>query len=119
MRGLEQPAPRPASGDGEDLLQVVRAALEELHGRDSANLRVSLDSTLDRDLGFDSLARVELLVRIEHAFGVQLPETVLETAETCGDLLAALQIARPPTPARPPVVKPTVLPRPPTSWTAS
>ena len=112
MRGLEQPAPRPASGDGEDLLQVVRAALEELHGRDSANLRVSLDSTLDRDLGFDSLARVELLVRIEHAFGVQLPETVLETAETCGDLLAALQIARPPTPARPPVVKPTVLPRP-------
>ena len=60
--------------------------------RDSVNLRVSLDSALDRDPGFDSLARVELLVRIEHAFGVQLPDTVLESAETCRDLLAALQV---------------------------
>jgi acyl carrier protein len=31
------------------------------------NLRVELDSSLERDLGFDSLARVELLARLERA----------------------------------------------------
>jgi len=104
--------PLPGAGNAEGLLQVVRDALEELRGRDSMNLRISLDSALDRDLGFDSLARVELLVRIEHAFDVQLPDTVLESAETCRDLLAALQVAIPLTPVPPPIVKPTAVPQP-------
>ncbi|OGA49488.1 MAG: acyl-phosphate glycerol 3-phosphate acyltransferase, partial [Betaproteobacteria bacterium RIFCSPLOWO2_12_FULL_62_13] len=56
---------------------------------------IGLDSTLDRDLGLDSLARVELLLRIERAFGVTLPENTLQLAETPRDLLTALRSARP------------------------
>ena len=49
-----------------------------------------LDSLLERDLGIDSLARVELLLRIERAFEVRLPEHLLAEAETPRDLLQAL-----------------------------
>jgi acyl carrier protein len=54
---------------------------------------VRLDSALERDLGLDSLSRVELAVRIECAFGATLPETALAEIVTLGDLLAALQEA--------------------------
>jgi 1-acyl-sn-glycerol-3-phosphate acyltransferase len=62
-----------------------------------------LDSVLDKDLGFDSLVRMELLSRLERAFQATLPEQVLMTAETPRDLLQALRTAsparRPPRPA--------------------
>ncbi|GAB6190705.1 AMP-binding protein [Desulfocastanea catecholica] len=54
------------------------------------NLHVELDSSLERDLGFDSLARVELLARLEKARGVALSEEMLTSAETLRDLARAL-----------------------------
>jgi acyl carrier protein len=42
---------------------------------------ISLDSSLERDLGLDSLSRAELVMRLERAFGVGLPEQAL-LAET-------------------------------------
>ena len=72
------------------LLELVRQLAIELR-RQSGTARVNLDSLLDRDLGFDSLARVELLARIEQAFGVSLPEQALVTAETPRDLLRTVQ----------------------------
>jgi 1-acyl-sn-glycerol-3-phosphate acyltransferase len=54
-----------------------------------------LESSLDRDLAFDSLGRMELMHRVESEFGVSLPETVLASAETPGDLLRALGSAAP------------------------
>ncbi|MDX1456373.1 MAG: AMP-binding protein [Marinobacter sp.] len=55
---------------------------------------IDLDSRLDIDLGFDSLTRAELLVNVEQAFGVQLPESLLSEAETPRDLLQAVARAR-------------------------
>ncbi|WP_148861032.1 AMP-binding protein [Marinobacter fonticola] len=55
------------------------------HGRN-----VSLDSQLDADLGLDSLTRAELLVNVERAFGVQLPEELLNDADTPRDILDAI-----------------------------
>ena len=52
---------------------------------------VHLDSSLERDLGIDSLARVELMMRIERAFDVRLPGHLLAAAETPRDLLRAVQ----------------------------
>ncbi len=49
--------------------------------------RVSLTSHLERDLGLDSLARVELLLRLGSEFGKSLPATALADAETPLDLL--------------------------------
>jgi acyl carrier protein len=48
------------------LLKLVDALVAEL--RPGAPLKARLDSRLDKDLGLDSLARVEVLARIEAAF---------------------------------------------------
>jgi len=72
------------------MLELVRRLAAELR-RQSGVAPVSLDSLLERELGFDSLARVELLARIEQAFGVSLPEQALAMAETPRDLLRAVQ----------------------------
>jgi hypothetical protein len=48
-----------------------------------------LTGSLERDWGFDSLTRAELLLRVERAFSVRLPDTLLGEVETLEDLLPA------------------------------
>ncbi len=72
------------------MLRLVGDLVEELHPKRARRMELRLDSQLDRDLGFDSLGRVELLYRLEHAFGIKVPETLLGEAETPGDLLVAV-----------------------------
>jgi 1-acyl-sn-glycerol-3-phosphate acyltransferase len=72
------------------LLDIVQKLAVELHPGRTPAARATLDSALDRDLGFDSLSRVELLVRIERAFGVSLPEQATMMVETPRDLLRAV-----------------------------
>ncbi len=69
---------------------IVRQLSEELHPHDRRARTIGLDTSLDKDLGFDSLGRVELLARIERAFDVTLQEEVFATAETPRDLLRAI-----------------------------
>jgi fatty-acyl-CoA synthase len=45
---------------------------------------------LERDLGLGSLERVELLLRLDSAFAIHLPENVVAEAETVADLLEAV-----------------------------
>lgn len=66
------------------VLATVRTVLDEL-GSAEASARVALGSSLERDLGLGSLERVEILVRLETALGVRLPETAAQTSETPGD----------------------------------
>ncbi|MEJ2690373.1 MAG: AMP-binding protein [Deltaproteobacteria bacterium] len=75
------------------LLQTVRQLVAELHPRDPSAVTVRLDSSLDRDLGFDSLARVELLDRLEKVFKVSISEQVLAVAETPRDFLREIDKA--------------------------
>ena len=77
------------------LLATIRRLAAELHARPEAAIPVTLDSSLERDLGFDSLGRVELVTRLEQVFGVSLPERVLASAETPRDLLHAVLAASP------------------------
>ena len=77
------------------LLATIRRLAAELHSRPEEAIQVTLDSSLERELGFDSLGRVELFTRIEQVFGISLPEQVLATAETPRDLLQALLAAAP------------------------
>ena len=74
------------------LLEVVREVAEELHpGRKLR--RLGLDSSLDKDLGLDSLGRAEVLSRLEKAFGVALPDSLVASAEAPRDLLRAVRSA--------------------------
>jgi acyl-CoA synthetase (AMP-forming)/AMP-acid ligase II/acyl carrier protein len=75
------------------LLALVQRLALELHPHRQGIVSATLDSSLEREFGFDSLGRVELLQRLEHTFGVQLPEQLLATAETPRDLLRALAAA--------------------------
>ena len=61
----------------ERVLEVVRELLTELGG--ARALRAAApDASLERDLGLGSLERVELLLRLESAFGRTLAESCLQ-----------------------------------------
>ncbi len=55
---------------------------------------MTLDSSLERELGLDSLARVELVLRLEREFEASFPEQALASAETPRDLLRFLLASR-------------------------
>ena len=74
--------------DPNKLLAVVAEVAREAHPHFAAE--VALDSSLERDLGMDSLARVELVLRLEREFGASLAEQALAAAETPRDLLRFL-----------------------------
>ncbi|HEY2668045.1 MAG TPA: AMP-binding protein [Actinomycetota bacterium] len=78
---------------------TVREFLDELSPL--AGMRVTPDSVLDRDLGLDSLALVELIARLEAALGMPLTEESLLEARTLGDLVAAIPWLSEPPPAAP------------------
>ena len=70
------------------LLELVLAVARE--ARPNVQPHATLDSSLERELGLDSLARVELVLRLEKEFGASLPEQALATSETPRDLLRFL-----------------------------
>jgi acyl carrier protein len=74
--------------DAGKLLAVVQAVARE--ARPHIQPHVTLDSSLEKELGLDSLARVELVLRLEKEFGASLPEQALATSETPRDLLRFL-----------------------------
>ena len=82
------------TGAEQGILEVLAALASELH-RQRRGKPVSLDSHLERDLGLDSLARVEFIARIEERFGIALPETVYGDIEVPRDLLRFLRVANP------------------------
>ncbi len=70
-------------------LVLVHEVARELHrGRDIP--APTLDSHLERDLGLDSLARIELMLRLERDFGVRVSDETAIEARTPRDLLSAL-----------------------------
>lgn len=78
------------------VLDTVQQVVRELHPQDARVVSPTLDSTLERDLGLDSLGQAEVLMRLERACGVRLPEHLLATADTVRDLLRAVQGATAP-----------------------
>ena len=88
------------------LLQLVRSLLEEIQPGTTPQI-INLDSYLEKDLGLDSLVRVELWARIERHFDLLLPERVFAEAETPRDLLRELAKASThKAPAKPVIITP-------------
>lgn len=71
------------------LLEEIGRLLHELHPRGAHAPAVWMDAQLDRDLGLDSLSRMELLVRLEKRLHVSLAETPAVEARTPADLCAS------------------------------
>ncbi|WP_336601591.1 AMP-binding protein [Paraburkholderia bengalensis] len=72
------------------LLAVIRELAKELQGTAYEPDRVTLTARFESELGFDSLARAELLSRVEQAFGVQLPVDIFARGGCANDVLHAL-----------------------------
>lgn len=71
----------------EIMLELIREFYYELHPQSDRLIRVTLDTSLIRDIGVDSLGMVELVHRVEERFDVALSEQVMASAETPRDLL--------------------------------
>ncbi|SEK10885.1 AMP-binding protein [Paraburkholderia diazotrophica] len=72
------------------LLAIVSELAKELQGTAFEPDKVTLATRFESELGFDSLARAELLSRIEQVFGMQLPVDVFARADCISDVLRAL-----------------------------
>ncbi|MDE2050693.1 MAG: acyl carrier protein [Gammaproteobacteria bacterium] len=73
--------------------KAVRTLYEELHHA-APPADLAPQTRLDADLGFDSLARIELLERLQRASSIELPESALEWIQTVADLVDALRKAQ-------------------------
>ena len=89
-RAKEQPA-GPGTLDAQSLIEAMREVVTELYPHLGTRAEITLDSSLDRDLGLDSISRMELLARLERTFGATIPEAVMANAETVRELLPALR----------------------------
>lgn len=69
------------------LLATVRCVSDELRPQARLAATRGLGHSLERDYGLDSLARVELIARVDRDLGVALGEAALTEAETPRDLL--------------------------------
>ncbi len=76
------------------VLDTLHALLAEL-GLPRAAGPIGLDEGLGRELGLGSLERVELLLRLEQSFGVDLPDDAVASAAHARDLVQALAAASP------------------------
>ena len=76
------------------LLKLIEKLVNEIYAKKPRTFVLTLDSSLDKDLGLDSLAHVELIARIEQHFNIALPQQVFIEAESPRDLLRAIYSAQ-------------------------
>jgi len=86
---IDSVAPQAIEGT---VLDIVEELMGELRGT-GARPTVTLDASIDRDLGLGSLERVELGLRLEQAFGLLLPDAIMEEAETPRAIASAVSSA--------------------------
>lgn len=97
-KALEAPAGVDRAPVEREVTAIVSNLLSELGS--APGRRIAPSNSLDRDLGLGSLERVELLLRIEQAFGLRLADDVMVAADTVADLATAV-LAGSPTIAEP------------------
>jgi acyl carrier protein len=88
----EKPAEKLA--ERQRLLAIVQEFVREMHpdqlDHPGHSRTVTLHASFERDLALDSLARVELVLRVGRAFNVELPAQALSEVDSAGDLLRLL-----------------------------
>ena len=62
----------------------------ELQPHRQGQLHLTTHTLLERELGLDSLGRVELFLRLGRELDVDIPDSALATVESLGDLASAI-----------------------------
>lgn len=78
----------------DELIPVIQDFLIKM-GRQRAALSVFENAELEKNLGIDSIGKVELFHEIEEKFNIYLPDDLLATALTVLDLSAAIEKSHP------------------------
>ena len=73
----------------ETMYEKVRAILAKQLRVDAA--KVTLDAQIKKDLGADSLAILQLVMRLEDQYGITIPDKALATFNTVGDVVTYLE----------------------------
>ncbi len=91
-----------------ECLAILHQFLAEW-GEERTFYHVTVNTSLERKLGIDSISRMELLHRIENHFAVTLPDALLARADTLKQIIAAIPeakpIGKPPEPIIPPALE--------------
>ena len=73
----------------EEILQKVCSIVSEQLSVDSGEVKA--DSNFQNDLGADSLDTVELVMALEEAFDIEIPDEAAEGIATVGDAVKFLE----------------------------
>lgn len=71
------------------VLEKVKAILADQF--DAEEEKITAETTIQDDLGADSLDVVDLLMTIEDEFEVEIPDTEIENLKTVGDLVKYIE----------------------------
>jgi 1-acyl-sn-glycerol-3-phosphate acyltransferase len=88
-RRIDESDPRGSTITADTLLGVIKGLIDEMPATDHHRAALDLECRLEHDLGLDSLARTELITRINEKFAVIMPDEAL-LAETPHVLLTLL-----------------------------
>jgi len=75
---------------GETVEQRVKRVIAEYLGVDTEDVQAS--KSLTEDLDFDSIDLVQLGLELEEEFNVEVPDAIVSSTATVGDLVQAIQI---------------------------
>ena len=87
-RGILYSEAPQAESLAHNVLEITNSLCKELFPHSTAP--VGLESDFTRDLGLDSIARVELFSRLQDIYGIALPDDVLASIQTPGELFQAI-----------------------------
>jgi acyl carrier protein len=75
--------------DTDSIRQAIHASVNRITGIATADIKDT--STFREDLGLDSLSALEVMVDIEYAFKIRVPEERLEGVKTVADTIRVVQ----------------------------
>ncbi len=77
------------TADADSIRQTIHASVNRITGIEPAEIHDS--STFREDLGLDSLSALEVMVDIEYAFKIRVPEERLDGVKTVADTIRVVQ----------------------------